>query len=570
MTSLSTDSAQLPEPPVDPMAEKSGIEGHHPQRFGEDPTEVRDTDHYTQEYVKGFVEKWDELIDWKRRFVSEGRFFIDQLKERGVKKVLDVATGTGFHSVRLLQEGFETVSADGSPQMLAKAFENGRQHGHILRVVHADWRWLNRDVHGEYDAIICLGNSFTHLFSERDRRKALAEFYAMLKHDGVLILDQRNYDSILDDGFSSKHTYYYCGEEVSADPDYVDDGLARFRYRFPDKSEYFLNMFPLRKDYTRKLLRDVGFQRIDTYGDFQSDYGDDGTPDFFVHVAEKAYRPYEDLAMDYSTAVQTARDYYNSDDADNFYFTVWGGEDIHVGLYAHATEDIRAASRRTVEQMADRVELGPDTDVLDVGAGYGGAARHLARTFGCRVKCLNLSEVENDRNRAMNVEQGLDDRIEVFDGSFEDLPFQDNQFDVVWSQDSFLHSGDRRRVLEEVVRVLRPRGEIVFTDPMSQDNSSREELAPILKRLHLDSMGSPSFYRRELTRLGLTTIDFEDQTPQLSRHYGRVLEETERREDEIEGSVSRDYLEPMKVGLRHWVEGGNGGRLAWGIFHARA
>ncbi|MPZ65057.1 MAG: methyltransferase domain-containing protein, partial [Pseudonocardiaceae bacterium] len=393
--------------------------------------------------------------------------------------------------------------------------------------------------------------------------------YAMLKHDGVLILDQRNYDSLLDDGFSSKHTYYYCGEEVSAEPDYVDDGLARFCYRFPDKSEYFLNMFPLRKDYTRKLLRDVGFQRIDTYGDFQSDYGD-GAPDFFIHVAEKAYRSYEDFAMDYSTAVQTARDYYNSDDADNFYFTVWGGEDIHVGLYDDETEDIRPASRRTVEQMADRVEVGPGTHVLDVGAGYGGAARHLARTFGCRVKCLNLSEVENERNRAMNVEQGLDDRIEVFDGSFEDLPFQDNHFDVVWSQDSFLHSGDRRRALEEVVRVLRPRGEVVFTDPMAQDESSREDLAPILKRLHLDTMGSPSFYRRELTRLGLTTIDFEDHTRQLARHYGRVLEETERREGEIEGSVSRDYLEPMKVGLRHWVEGGNSGRLAWGIFHARA
>ncbi len=70
-------------------------------------------------------------------------------------------------------------------------------------MVHADWRWLNRDVHGEYDAIICLGNSFTHLFSERDRRKALAEFYAMLKHDGVLIIDQRNYDSLLDGGYST-------------------------------------------------------------------------------------------------------------------------------------------------------------------------------------------------------------------------------------------------------------------------------------------------------------------------------------------------------------------------------
>jgi SAM-dependent methyltransferase len=262
------------------------------QQFAEGAVETRDTNNYTQEYVKGFVDKWDELIDWESRAKSEGDFFIKTLRERGVKKVLDVATGTGFHSVRLLNAGFDVVSADGAPEMLVRAFENGRRHGHILRTVQADWRWLNRDVHGEYDAIICLGNSFTHMFSERDRRRALAEFYAMLKHDGVLILDQRNYDSILDEGFSFKHVYYYCGENVTAEPEHVDDGLARFRYTFPDESVYHLNMVPLRLDYTRKLMRDVGFQRIETYGDFKETYHQE-QPDFYIHVAEKHYEEHD-------------------------------------------------------------------------------------------------------------------------------------------------------------------------------------------------------------------------------------------------------------------------------------
>ena len=258
------------------------------QSFGASPLEVRDTGHYQQEYVKSFVEKWDELIDWEMRAKSEGDFFINVLKERGAKKILDVATGTGFHSVRLLEAGFDVVSADGSPEMLAKAFENGRKRGHILRTAQADWRWLNRDIHGKFDAVICLGNSFTHLFSERDRRKALAEFYAALNHDGVLILDQRNYDRILDEGFSSKHVYYYCGDNVTAEPEHMDDGLARFKYVFPDKSVYHLNMFPLRKDYTRRLMGEVGFQHIETYGDFQETHREQ-EPDFFIHVAEKLY-----------------------------------------------------------------------------------------------------------------------------------------------------------------------------------------------------------------------------------------------------------------------------------------
>lgn len=267
------------------------------QDFGRDPVEVRDTDHYTEEYVEQFVDKWDELIDWEARYESEGDFFIKLLKKRGAHRVLDVATGTGFHSVRLLEAGFEVVSVDGSAEMLHKAYENGAKRGHVLRTINADWRWLNRDVHASYDAVICLGNSFTHLFNERDRRKALAEFYAVLKHDGCLILDQRNYDAIMDTGFSSKHKYYYCGNQVSAEPEHVDEGLARFRYEFPDGSVYHLNMFPLRRNYVRKLMQDVGFQQIATYGDFEEDERT-RDPDFYVHAAEKRYDPDIDLDVD--------------------------------------------------------------------------------------------------------------------------------------------------------------------------------------------------------------------------------------------------------------------------------
>ena len=258
------------------------------QDFGDDPTAVRESDHYRGEYVRGFVDKWDELIDWDARAKSEGRFFIDVLKARDKHTVLDVATGTGFHSIQLLKAGFDVTSADGSAEMLARAFDNARDQGLVLKTVHADWRWLNKDVKGKYDAIICLGNSFTHLFEENDRRRALAEFYAALKHDGILIIDQRNYDDILDKGFASKHKYYYCGDQVTAEPEHVDDSLARFKYDFPDGSQYHLNMFPLRKNYLRKLLRDVGFQQIHSYGDFQEE-GEETDPDFFVHVAEKTY-----------------------------------------------------------------------------------------------------------------------------------------------------------------------------------------------------------------------------------------------------------------------------------------
>ncbi len=541
------------------------------QEYGPDPIKVRKTGHYQLEYVRTFVEKWDALIDWQARAKSEGDFFIRVLKEHGVEKVLDVATGTGFHSVQLLKAGFQVTSVDGSPTMLAQAFENAREEGYILRTVHADWRWLNRDIRGKYDAIVCLGNSFTHLFSEQDRRRCLAEFYAALHHDGILILDQRNYDALLEHDRKPSHTYYYCGENIKAQPEHLDQGLARFRYEFPDESVFYLNMFPLRKKYMQDLMKQVGFQSVKTYGDFQETYHE-ADPDFFIHVADKYYQPDEPEGSHhhYSSVVKTAQTYYNSSDADRFYATIWGGEDIHVGLYTSPDEPIFDASQRTVQKMVETLgKINAQTRIMDIGAGYGGAARYLAHRFGCPVTCLNLSEIQNDRNREMNEGQGVANLIEVTDGSFEDIPYDESLFDIAWSQDSLLHSGDRRRVFEEVRRVLKPGGSFIFTDPMQSDDCPDGVLQPVLNRIHLDSLGSYAFYREVARDLGFEEVQVIDLSENLVKHYGRVRKELLSRYDEMVHTVSQTYVDNMLKGLGHWVEAGEKGYLRWGILHFR-
>jgi sarcosine/dimethylglycine N-methyltransferase len=268
--------------------------------------------------------------------------------------------------------------------------------------------------------------------------------------------------------------------------------------------------------------------------------------------------------------VAKARDYYNSDDADNFYFHVWGGEDIHIGLYEADDEDIATASRRTVEYMSSLLpNLGADGRVLDLGSGYGGAARYLAKKHGCRVTALNLSETENARHRALNREQGVGDLIEVVDGNFEAVPAPDNQFDVAWSQDAILHSGQRLRVIEEVARVLKPGGEFIFTDPMQADDCPDGVLQPVLDRIHLDSLGSFAFYREAAAKFGLEEVEVVPMTEQLVRHYGRVRDELMARRAELAGKVTDAYVERMLAGLGHWVEAGKAGYLAWGVMHFR-
>ncbi|WP_445929588.1 class I SAM-dependent methyltransferase [Mycobacterium tuberculosis] len=113
---------------------------------------------------------------------------------------------------------------------------------------------------------------------------------------------------------------------------------------------------------------------------------------------------------------------------------------------------------------------------------------------GCSITCLNISEVPNETNRKKNRQAGLDRSIRVIHGSFDDIPEPDSGYDVVWSQDAILHAPDRRKVLEEAFRVLRPGGELIFTDPMQADDVPDGVLQPVYDRLNLRDLGSMRFY----------------------------------------------------------------------------
>jgi sarcosine/dimethylglycine N-methyltransferase len=271
------------------------------------------------------------------------------------------------------------------------------------------------------------------------------------------------------------------------------------------------------------------------------------------------------MSENYSEVVNIARDYYNSEDADNFYAIIWGGEDIHIGLYHSLDESIIEASHRTVRHMAEKLDLTPEMKVLDIGSGYCGAARYLAETYGCSITALNLSEKENQRARDLNQIRGLDDKIQVMDASFENIPAEENSFDIIWSQDAILHSGQKEQVFKEVSRVLKPGGRFIFTDPMQADNCPPNVLQPVLNRIHLDSLGSFAFYRQLGKQLGWNEIEIENMTPQLVTHYTRVRQELVKKRGELEGKVSEEYIDRMIQGLGNWVDAGDSGYLSWGI-----
>ena len=84
-------------------------------------------------------------------------------------------------------------------------------------IEEGNWLHLRDDIHevpeNGYDAIICMGNSFAHLpdfhGDQREHKLAIENFYSLIKPGGILLIDHRNYDHILDHGFAPHKNLYY-------------------------------------------------------------------------------------------------------------------------------------------------------------------------------------------------------------------------------------------------------------------------------------------------------------------------------------------------------------------------
>lgn len=77
------------------------------------------------------------------------------------------------------------------------------------------------------------------------------------------------------------------------------------------------------------------------------------------------------MSDEFSEAVRVTKNYYDSDDAHNFYYTIWGGEDLHLGIYASEKDSIFEASRQTIRRMAEKSAfVGKKARVIDLGGAF--------------------------------------------------------------------------------------------------------------------------------------------------------------------------------------------------------
>jgi len=115
-------------------------------------------------------------------------------------RVLDCACGTGQLAVGLALRGFDVVACDASSAMAARALGLARERDVGIAVAACTWEELPDRGLGDFDAVLCAGNSLTHAAGSRARRAAIAAMARMLRPGGVLVLTSRNWERVRADG----------------------------------------------------------------------------------------------------------------------------------------------------------------------------------------------------------------------------------------------------------------------------------------------------------------------------------------------------------------------------------
>lgn len=145
-------------------------------------------------------------------------------------------------------------------------------------------------------------------------------------------------------------------------------------------------------------------------------------------------------------------------------------------------EDLGQSSWLTAREwleFADALRIGAGSDVLEVGSGSGGPAVYLAGQRACRVTGVDVNEHGVRNAAALADARGLSERarFHAVDAS-RPLPFPDESFDAIVSNDAMCHIASRLDVLRDWYRLLKPGGRALFTDAMVVTGPvSHEEIA---------------------------------------------------------------------------------------------
>ena len=212
----------------------------------------------------------------------------------------------------------------------------------------------------------------------------------------------------------------------------------------------------------------------------------------------------------------TVSDYYHKLESRIGYKLILGGT-RHFGYYKEGTLwpfPISSALRRMEERLYQTLGLTDNALVLDAGAGNGDVAIYMARK-GLKIEAIELVDMHVGWAKANVKRKHLDGQIEVSQGDYEKLEFDNETFDGAYTMETLVHAGDPNQAMREFYRVLKPGGVVTHVEyehDMDNNPVGRRAMSRINAYAHMPAFEQFPLgaIRRSLENVGFQNVEVQD------------------------------------------------------------
>jgi ubiquinone/menaquinone biosynthesis C-methylase UbiE len=220
-------------------------------------------------------------------------------------------------------------------------------------------------------------------------------------------------------------------------------------------------------------------------------------------------------------------------------------------------EDFGQTSWVTTEEskaIPEMLGLTPDSVVLEVGCGSGRYVLDVAERIACRLIGLDINEPGVRNAKQLAAARGLSSQVEFqqCDAS-KKLPFDNDTFDAVFSNDVLCHIPGRADVLAEIFRVLKPGGRILFSDALVIGGMISHEEIATRSSIGFYVYSPPGENERLLERAGFQQIRVSDTTEnaaQIAKRWYHARDTRKGNLIEIEGKANFEGLQQFLNAVR--------------------
>lgn len=198
-------------------------------------------------------------------------------------------------------------------------------------------------------------------------------------------------------------------------------------------------------------------------------------------------------------------------------------------VFPHPEASLEEASTHKLDVMLDKLDVGPDNHLLEIGTGWGGLAIHAAKSRGCRVTTTTISDEQYAHTAKRIEEEGLGERITLLKQDYRAL---EGRYDRLISVEMIEAVGHQylNTYLETLDRLLTDDGMVMLQAITIRDQrfeAAKREM-DFIKRYIFPGGFLPS-HRAILdgmtrhTSLNVLSLD------EIGLHYARTLREWRHR-----------------------------------------